>query len=197
MARLHAVGRRGEAPHRAVCRPEALTAGFVRELLEGGVVHPDFRDDFEALCAEALRLITPLFEGVPLQRIHGDCHRGNILDRPGQGLLLIDFDDMMSAPPVQDLWLLLPGHAADCGREIGLLLEGYERFLGFDPATLRLIEPLRLMRMIYFLAWRSRQRHDFWFARSFPDWGGKAFWMKELEDLREQLSVILDPPARG
>lgn len=189
-ARIHAVGRSGEAPHRAVCLPETLTAAFVGELLEGELVHPDSRGELEALCAEALETITPLFAGAPLQRVHGDCHRGNILDRPGEGLLVIDFDDMMNAPPVQDLWLLLPGQASACRRELALLVEGYERFLHLDLATLRLIEPLRLMRMVYFLAWRSRQRHDHWFARAYPDWGGKAFWIKEIEDLREQLGVI-------
>jgi Ser/Thr protein kinase RdoA (MazF antagonist) len=197
IARCHSVGRLREAPHRAVCRPEDLTAGFIRELLNEGVVHPDCREEFEMVYRETLEMITPLFSGVPLQRVHGDCHRGNILDRPGEGLLLIDFDDMMNAPPVQDIWLLLPGRAADCPRELALLLEGYETFLDFDRVTLRLIEPLRFMRMVYFLAWRARQRHDLWFAREFPDWGGKAFWTKETEDLRDQLRVIRQSPEPG
>jgi Ser/Thr protein kinase RdoA (MazF antagonist) len=189
-ARCHTVGRTRKAPNRAVCMPRELTAAFVQEILAGGLVHPECLREFEAVCAEALEIITPVFAGVPLQRVHGDCHRGNILDRPGEGLLLIDFDDMMNAPPVQDLWLLLPGKASECRKELGLLLEGYEELLDFDRATLRLIEPLRFMRMVYFLAWRARQRHDRWFAREFPDWGGKAFWIKETEDLREQLEVI-------
>jgi Ser/Thr protein kinase RdoA (MazF antagonist) len=197
VARCHAVGRRRTAAHRAVCLPETLTAGFVAGLLESGLVHPDLRGEFAAVCTEALELITPLFKGVFLQRVHGDCHRGNILDRPGTGLLIIDFDDMMNAPPVQDLWLLLPDRAPDCRREIALLIEGYERFLGFDPSTLVLIEPLRLMRMIYFLAWRSHQRHDHWFARAFPDWGGRAFWIRETEDLREQLSAVEESLEAG
>ena len=196
-ARCHAVGRQREAPHRAVCRPRELTARFVEEILEAELVHPECRPEFEGVCREALETITPLFSGVPLQRVHGDCHRGNILDRPGEGLLIIDFDDMMNAPPVQDLWLLLPGKAADCRRELGLLLEGYEGFLGFDRATLALIEPLRFMRMVYFLAWRGRQRRDHWFARAFPDWGGKAFWIKETEDLREQLAVVRESLEAG
>ncbi|MBN1835207.1 MAG: serine/threonine protein kinase [Spirochaetales bacterium] len=188
--RCHAVGRQAEAPHRLTCLPQGLTAGFVEEILTAGLVHPDCRPEFEAVCREALENVTPLFAGAALQRVHGDCHRGNILDRPGEGLLVIDFDDMMNAPPVQDLWLLLPGKAADCRRELELLLEGYKGFLDFDRSTLTLIEPLRFMRMVYFLAWRARQRHDHWFAHAFPDWGGKAFWLKETEDLREQLGVI-------
>jgi Ser/Thr protein kinase RdoA (MazF antagonist) len=104
--------------------------------------------------------------------------------------VLIDFDDMMRGPPVQDIWLVLPGYAAESRRELALLLEGYERFAVFDRETLALIEPLRFMRMIYFLVWRARQRGDYWFRESFPEWGSEAFWMKETEDLRTQAQVI-------
>lgn len=201
VGRCHEVGAKGQAPHRLVCLPESLTAGYLQEIHDQALVHPDCREEFEEVCAEALELITPLFRGAALQRVHGDCHRGNILDRPSEGLLIIDFDDLLNAPPVQDLWLLLPGRAEESRREIGLLLEGYTRFRPFDPATLALIEPLRFMRLIYFLAWRSRQRHDHWFARAFPEWGGKAFWIRETEDLRDQLRVIRealeDGPPRG
>jgi Ser/Thr protein kinase RdoA (MazF antagonist) len=190
VGRCHAVGAAGAAPDRAVCEPSGLTASFIDELLAEDLVHPDCRDDFERIARRTIGEIAPLFEGVPLARIHGDCHRGNLIDRPGRGLALIDFDDMMTGPAVQDVWLVLPGYAADCPRELDLVLEGFERFAPFDRGTLRLIEPLRFMRMIYFLAWRARQRGDFWFRGSFPDWGTEAFWIKETEDLRVQAAVI-------
>jgi Ser/Thr protein kinase RdoA (MazF antagonist) len=190
LGRCHAVGAASQAPNRLACDPRATTAAYVQELLSNGLVHPKWRDDFAAVCEETLKLITPLFTDVPHQRIHGDCHRGNIIDRPDQGLVLIDFDDMMMGPPVQDLWLILPGSLADSGRELDVVLEGYTRFAPFDARTLGLIEPLRFMRMIYFLAWRARQRNDFWFRGSFPDWGNEAFWITEIEDLRTQEAVI-------
>jgi Ser/Thr protein kinase RdoA (MazF antagonist) len=190
VGRCHAVGRAGSAPNRAVCEPAGLTASFVDELLGENLVHPECRDDFERIARRTIEEISPLFEGVPRSRIHGDCHRGNLIDRPGQGPALIDFDDMMTGPAVQDLWLVLPGYAADCPREVEAVTEGFERFSSFDRGTLRLIEPLRFMRMIYFLAWRARQRDDFWFRGSFPDWGSEAFWIKETEDLRVQAEVI-------
>jgi Ser/Thr protein kinase RdoA (MazF antagonist) len=190
LGRCHAVSTRREAPHRAVCAPAPLTASFVQELLGDGLVHPDSREEFGTVCTETLARISPLFDAAPRMRLHGDCHRGNIIDRPGSGLVLIDFDDMMSGPPVQDLWLVLPGYAADSQRELAFLLEGYEKFAPFDRDTLRLIEPLRFMRMIYFLAWRARQRDDYWFRESVPDWGTEAFWIKELEDLRQQAGVV-------
>jgi len=190
VGRLHAAGRRRTAPARALLEPVGLTAGFVAELLADGQVHPKYRGDFESICSRILGLIAPRFDGLETLRIHGDCHRGNILDRPGAGLLVIDFDDMMNGPAVQDLWLLLPGYAADCARELAMLLDGYEQFSPFDRSTLALIEPLRFMRLIYFLAWRARQRGDHWFAASFPDWGNEAFWIKEVEDLRVQAEVV-------
>ncbi len=190
VGRTHSVASGRKARHRLVCTPGESTRTFIEELRRAGVVHPDHRDDFLDSAEGAVNLITPLFDGVSLNRIHGDCHRGNILDRPGEGLLLIDFDDMMVGPAVHDVWLLLPDRAYACRRELELLIGGYEEFLPFDRTTLRLIEPLRLMRMIYYLAWSARQREDHRFRESFPDWGNEAFWIKELEDLRTQLSVI-------
>src|SRR5262249_51159216 len=45
---------------------------------------------------------------VDVHRIHGDLHLGNVLLRD-ELLHVVDFDDMMVGPAVQDLWLLLPG----------------------------------------------------------------------------------------
>ncbi len=189
VARCHLAGGIRDAPNRPVLAPSTATE-YVRELLEEGVVHPDCREEFEALCGSTIEAFGSSFDGVRYQRVHGDCHRGNILERPGEGLLLIDFDDTMTAPPVQDIWLLLPDHAEHCRRELTMLLEGYEQFLPFDHHTTALIEPLRFMRIIYFLTWQARQRHDFWFRNAHPDWGSKAFWITEIEDLRAQASAI-------
>ncbi|HOM59230.1 MAG TPA: hypothetical protein PK770_05125 [Kiritimatiellia bacterium] len=54
----------------------------------------------------------------------------------------------------------------------------------------RLIEPLRAMRMIYYLAWCARQAHDASFRQNHPDWGTRAFWVSELAELEAQLGVI-------
>ncbi|MFP4566823.1 MAG: serine/threonine protein kinase [Spirochaetaceae bacterium] len=192
VARCHVAGRRREAGHRPVCRPESWTAPFVEELTDERLIHPDLAGEFRETAEEILSLASPCFDGLPVHRIHGDCHRGNLLDRPDEGLLMIDFDDMMVGPAVQDIWLLLPGHAADCGRELTMLLDGYETFLEFPRDSLKLIEPLRFMRMIHFLAWQARQRGDNWFRKEFPDWGTKQFWIRELEDLKMQAGVVRD-----
>jgi Ser/Thr protein kinase RdoA (MazF antagonist) len=190
VGRLHVGLAGGTAEHRLTCTPQSATARFIDELSQAGVVPPAAAAEFFDLAGGAVERFTPLFHGVPLQPVHGDCHRGNILDRATDGLLLIDFDDLMVGPAVHDLWLLLPGRVADSRRELALLLEGYEQFRPFDWRMVRLIEPLRLMRMIYYLAWSALQRHDRRFRESFPQWGGAAFWAQEIEDLRTQLRVI-------
>jgi Ser/Thr protein kinase RdoA (MazF antagonist) len=105
-------------------------------------------------------------------------------------LVVIDFDDMAMGPPVQDLWMLLPDHAPKCRHEIACILEGYEEFRPFDPFSLRLIEPLRAMRMLYYLAWCSLQADDHSFRHRFRDWGSDAFWSREVAELRKQLDQI-------
>jgi len=122
--------------------------------------------------------------------VHGDCHAGNILDRPDRGLTLIDFDDSMRACAVQDWWLLLPDHAANCREEIALLAEGYEEFRFFDWREIEAIEGLRAMRMIYYLDWCALQTGDCRFRENHPDWGSGNFWRREIADLRSQLELI-------
>ena len=190
--RLHAIGSRSAAPHRLVWTPDAITAAQVEEILTLDIIPADMAGDFRLLTDQALSLITDLFSGVPLIRLHGDLHRGNILDRGDEGLLLIDLDDMSNGPAIQDLWLLMPGRAGEVGRETGLMAEGYENFRPFPWEQLKLMEPLRLMRMIHFVAWCARQRMDRDFHAHFPDWGSRGWWIRELEDLRDQLSVIRD-----
>lgn len=153
-----------------VCTPEQSTRRFLAYLRDEAVVHPPHvAEAFFGYAERVLGRIEPLFDGLSMHRLHGDCHRGNILDRAEEGLLLIDFDDMMNGPAIQDLWLLLPGRLLDCRQEIEELLERYQRFRTFDRRTIRLIEPLRFMRMVYFLARSALQRHDARFFHDFPE----------------------------
>jgi Ser/Thr protein kinase RdoA (MazF antagonist) len=161
-------------------------------LIKGGFVTPEHNAAFEDLTSRIVEGISSDFDGTGFIRIHGDCHRGNLLDRPGEGLMVIDFDDMMTGPPVHDLWLLLPDHAGRSRREIDLLLDGYSQFREFDRSSLKLIEPLRFMRIIYFLAWWARQAHDYDFSNNHPGWGTDAFWQKEILDLGHQFQVIME-----
>jgi Ser/Thr protein kinase RdoA (MazF antagonist) len=190
VSRMHIVGAREPASARVVMHPYRSTRDDLTDLREGGYVTPREHAAFFAIAEEIIELAGPLFEEVELIRIHGDCHAQNILERPDEGLMLIDFDDMVMGPAIQDLWMLLPDHADACRHEINFILEGYETFQEFDDRMLRLIEPLRAMRMLYFLAWCSRQLDDPNYKQTFPDWGSDGFWRQQVGDLRQQLSVI-------
>ena len=190
LGRLHNVGAKRKAHARIKHHPEASTKEEIEFLLSGNFIPKNFYSEFKNLSKNILDEITSLFKDVEYIRTHGDCHYGNILFRPEEGVMLIDFDDMLMAPPVQDLWLVLPDHTTNSKKEIDSMLDGYEQFREFDYFTLRLIEPLRIMRMIYFLSWLAKQADDFKFQQNFPTWGTESYWRQEINDLQKQLNII-------
>ncbi|MCU0576218.1 MAG: serine/threonine protein kinase, partial [Desulfobacterota bacterium] len=192
LGRIHLAGSRRAPRDRITLLPERSTGADLDFIIRGGFVTPEHAPAFEDLSLRIVGSISPLFDGLEFIRIHGDFHRGNLLDRPGEGLMVIDFDDMMYGPPVHDFWLLLPDHAGRSRREIDLILEGYGRFRAFDYPSLRLIESLRFMRIIYYLAWCAKQAGDYDFRTNHPDWGSDTFWQKELLDLNHQYQVIME-----
>jgi Ser/Thr protein kinase RdoA (MazF antagonist) len=192
IGRIHLAGERHAPRDRITLHPLKSTRDDLDYIIKGGFVTPEHKSAFTDLTSSIVEAISGLFDGAELIRIHGDCHRGNLLERPGEGLMVIDFDDMMVGPPVHDLWLLLPDHAGHSRREIDLLLTGYEQFRTFDHSSVLLIEPLRFMRIVYFLAWWARQADDFDFRSNHPDWGTDAFWNKEILDLNHQFQVIME-----
>ena len=192
IGRIHYSGAKYDAEYRMKLDPEGSTELFLENLLSGNLINDSNKKPFEEVCRKILKIITPIFSDFEKIRIHGDCHRGNIIQRPGEGLMIIDFDDMATSVPVQDLWMLLPDRLHNSGREINLLLEGYEKFREFDHKSLSLIEPLRAMRIIYFVEWCGRQSKDHQFHRRFPQWGTDIFWRNEINDLNVQYKEILD-----
>ncbi|MCU0613221.1 MAG: serine/threonine protein kinase [Candidatus Eisenbacteria bacterium] len=192
VGRIHVAGSRDTCRDRVTLHPNRSTRDDLDFLVRGGFVTPEHRAAFEDLTSRIVERISGLFTGAELIRIHGDFHRGNLLDRPGEGLMVIDFDDMMSGPPVHDIWLLLPDHARRSRREIDLILEGYGQFREFDYPSLKLIECLRFMRIVYYLAWCARQADDYDFRTNHPDWGSDLFWQRELLDLTHQFQVIME-----
>lgn len=88
--------------------------------------------------------------------------------------------------------MLLPGRLKDSLPEVNLFLEGYETFREINPSELKLIEPLRFMRMIHYLAWCARQQADGGFARVSPNWGTPAFWQTEISDIHRQHEAIIE-----
>ena len=158
---------------------------------------PPRRDPFQEniaalyvpLAERHLSIWSSWFDGVSVQRIHGDLHMGNIL-MSSEGPKLVDFDDMVIGPPVQDMWLIIPGRDEYSKGLLDALLTGYQEIRTFDRSTLRLIEPLRTLRFIHFTAWIARRWEDPSFQRVFSEFGSSQYWREVLGDLQEQLEVI-------
>ena len=112
------------------------------------------------------------------------------------GLTLVDFDDCLNGPAIQDLWMLLPGDQCEQEEALATLLQGYELFRDFDPAELRLIEPLRTARLLHYNAWIARRWQDPAFPRAFP-WFAEDRHFRELMGLLATQERRLDaPPIR-
>ncbi len=191
LGRTHAVGAVHSAGDRVQMVPESLTTDQVQYILKSGVItDPDLAHRFESLCLDILSQIRPLFQDVRLNRIHGDCHFSNIIYRPGESFYLIDFDDMAMGPPVQDLWMLLPGTPEKSLLEIDLFLEGYETFHHFDKRSFNLIEPLRVMRFLHYIAWLTFQYQADGMAPIIPGFAAREYWEGEIADLTDQLERI-------
>jgi Ser/Thr protein kinase RdoA (MazF antagonist) len=160
--------------------------------LEGNWIPLEFASRYEKVVAEICEISDRLFRFLPsgaLQRIHGDCHLGNLLIAPGSPYFL-DFDDMVRGPAVQDLWLLTPGRDEESLRQREVLLEGYEEMRAFDRSTLQLIESLRALRFVHYSAWIARRWDDPAFPQAFPQFGTHRYWQEELRDLEHQLRLV-------
>ncbi len=194
LARLHLVGRKRQAPNRVKLIPSTYGLGNLGMIEEANVLPSHLKETYPSLVKQIVQLIEPLFEGRTLQRIHGDCHWGNVLwdvSDPEQALpFFVDFDDMVQGFPVQDIWLLIPGRDHEAIQKRNLLLSAYEEILNFDQTSLKLIEPLRTLRFIHFSAWITKRWEDPSFKAAFPQFGDDSYWEIQTADLREQIGLI-------
>lgn len=192
LGRIHLVGEMCSAAHRPQMNPVHSTQTQLEFLLRSALVPDDIKVRLKTIVDSIITDITPLFRDTDLIRIHGDCHFANLIHRPGESLYFIDFDDMAMGSPVQDMWMLLPGPPEECPVELDLLLEGYETFRRFDRRSLRLIEPLRVMRFIHYMAWCTLQVEEDGETKAIDGFGSHEYWQNELADLVDQQKRIAE-----
>jgi Ser/Thr protein kinase RdoA (MazF antagonist) len=196
LGRIHLVGRRQRFRHRGRIHVERLGDESRNYLLGEGWIPPHLESAYDSLTADLLEAIRSAFvlaEGVPQLRLHGDCHRGNILWTDA-GPHFVDLDDCLTGPAVQDLWMLLSGTRREMGEQMSQLLEGYAQFVDFDHRELALIESLRTLRMIHYSAWLARRWGDPAFPAAFPWFIEPRYWENQILALREQLAAIAEGP---
>jgi len=196
IGRIHAVGASRPFSH----RPTLDAASFGREpsalLLADDWIPPELEPAYRSVVEHALDEVDACFARageVARIRLHGDCHRGNLLWTDA-GPHFVDFDDSRSGPAVQDLWMLLAGEPSDMSAQLGHVLEGYEDFRHFDPRELHLIEALRTLRLIHHAAWLARRWNDPAFPAAFPWFDSPRYWQDHVLALREQIAAMQEGP---
>ena len=189
VARMHNVAAR----HAAVHRPGLDSERYIRRALRWLDEHQSLPDSLRRRYFDAAEGIADVADllavGVDTHRIHADLHLGNVLLRDDR-LTLLDFDDMLTGPAVQDVWLALPGRDSESRRKRELFFGGYRELRDFDASSARLIEPLRGLRMVRYAGWLARRWHDPAFRLGWPHFGDDDYWRREVEDLEEQLNVV-------
>jgi len=181
LARLHGVGARDRFRERGRIDAETFVRAAAREVLASGLLPAQVEATYRARTAAIADAVGSRFAAVAPAtiRLHGDCHAGNVLWTDA-GPHFVDLDDARMGPAVQDLWMLAPTPEA-----LDALLEGYGEFRDFDPAELRLVAPLRVMRQVHWAGWVAARWHDPAFPLAFPQVGEPRFWEQHVDDLAE------------
>lgn len=190
LARLHNVGEHFVATDRLRLTPQTYGHDSLSFILSQAFLPADLKQHIEAHLRQALQLVAPWFPAeMPTIVVQGDCHLGNILwDATGPHLL--DFDDMVIAPAVQDVWMLFHGSAEEQRAQRKAFFDGYELFRPFDHATLILAEPLRTLRMIRHAAWIGQRYGEPAFQRAFPYYEQRRYWEEFLLGIKEQIALL-------
>ena len=196
LGRIHGVGARAAFEHRRALSTDWLGHDAVGAILTSDWLPAHLVDSYRVVTEQLLaRIDQQLAElgEIRTLRIHGDCHPGNVLWTDA-GPHFVDLDDCMSGPAVQDLWLFLSGSREDRGVQLRDLLEGYGQFCEFDYRELRLIEPLRGLRMMHHTAWIARRWLDPAFPKAFPWFEDNKYWEEHVLALKEQIAALDETP---
>ncbi|EJB8409131.1 TPA: serine/threonine protein kinase [Vibrio parahaemolyticus] len=193
LGRIHKVGSRQAFQHRpTIGLQEYLYQP--REILQNANMIPmhlenSFFNDLDML----IKAIENHWQGsFATIRLHGDCHPGNILWRDGP--MFVDLDDSRNGPAVQDLWMLLNGERQDKLMQLDIILEAYQEFCDFNAAELKLIEPLRGLRMVHYMAWLAKRWHDPAFPLAFPWFNEPKYWEGQVLAFKEQIASLEEAP---
>ena len=193
LGRLHAVGRATTHSVRPSLDWQRMARDSRDWLLASDFIPAELLPAYESVTSHLLAGVEQAMERPHARiRLHGDCHLGNVLWRDDVPHF-VDFDDTVTGPAVQDLWMLLSGERDDRNRQLSVLVEAYETFVPFDASELSMIEALRTMRMMHHAAWIGRRWNDPAFPPAFPWFNGGRYWSDHVLALREQLSALEEP----
>ncbi|MEE2786443.1 MAG: serine/threonine protein kinase [Myxococcota bacterium] len=189
LARIHATGEAGDAPHRPRLSLHTYGHNSLENIRNSAFLPDRLTGPYLEVAESILEQLDGFLDEIPVHRIHGDCHLGNLLWKP-EGPVFLDFDDFCLGPAVQDIWLLAPGPDEEARYRRAAILEGYRDYRPFDERWVQLIEPLRALRMIRYTGWIASRWYDPTFKRTFGQLSTPRWWGEEANTLREQLARL-------
>jgi Ser/Thr protein kinase RdoA (MazF antagonist) len=197
IGRIHLAGQARVFDHRPRLGSETFGRPARAAVLDSPLLPVELQSRYDVISGQLLDAVDAVFTEVrkPPIRLHGDCHHGNILWTDA-GPHFVDLDDCRSGPSAQDLWMLLNGDRNEQMMQLDALLEGYTVFRDFDAAELRLIEPLRSLRLIHYTGWIAQRWDDPAFPNAFPWFDSTHYWTQHVIDLQQQLDALDEPPLR-
>lgn len=198
IGRMHVIGGGHPFQHRIKLGIDNYGHGAVKFLLESHFIPDYLRNSYEQISQLVLQqteIIFTQYQPQRLIRLHGDFHLSNILCWEDH-YYVVDLDDTLMGPAVQDLWMLLEGNEDDMRQQLNDLLEGYEMFAAFDRHEAGLIEALRSLRLLHYSAWLARRWEDPAFPHNFPWFDTPRYWEEQVQTLQEQLAKLQQPPLQ-
>lgn len=192
IARIHNVGPQGVLANRPLFKPSNYINAHEEVLRTADFLPKGIVNHYVDLSLQLSNMISPYFESLDFQRIHGDLHRGNILWTK-DGPYVVDFDDAVMGPKEQDLWLLIPGRDEYSLQEREIFLEGYHEMARSEVHVSKLlVEIFRTQRMIHFNGWITRRFEDPSFKKYYSSFDQDGYWETQMQDLREQWAILQD-----
>jgi Ser/Thr protein kinase RdoA (MazF antagonist) len=191
LAQIHTVGQSGTFKH----RPQMVPKTFIDPVLEKieQFCTPELWPAYAAAATAVHDFLSTHLDEKRFIRIHGDCHRGNVLDIDQGGrheFFLVDFDDCVMGPVAQDFWMLFSGDETESADDLEALLAGYLELRNLAEADLEILPGLRGQRIIHMAGWIARRWEDPSFPRLFPHFQSYEYWrdeVRQLTDLAETL----------
>lgn len=195
IGRIHAIAATKPFEQRLSINSEEMLVTASEVIKQSDFVPTSLTTPFFTILEQVTCLARQQFEQNTAQaiRLHGDCHAGNIL-WTDSGPHFVDLDDCRQGPAIQDIWMMLSGDRQQQLLQLDTILSGYEEFYSFEHSELVLIESLRTMRVVNYMAWLCRRWQDPAFPRNFPWFNTEKYWEQQILMLKEQMSALQQPP---
>jgi Ser/Thr protein kinase RdoA (MazF antagonist) len=196
IGRIHAVSSQANFQYRPSFNTDELLLQARETILRSQYVPRGLLTAFTTILDQVIAVAIEQYlpaKNMTQIRLHGDCHAGNILWRD-EGPHFVDLDDCRTGPAIQDLWMMLSGDRQQQLLQLDTLLMGYDEFFTFETDQLILIESLRTMRLVNYMAWLCKRWQDPAFPQSFPWFNTEKYWEQQILMLKEQMSALQQPP---